>query len=193
MGRDTDRPGWGRVPLLWTTRVTASPLASMPSCGGQIWTSDFKAPPTVTSIHTPPSLPQHHQLPQALNSWAMWDTQAAAVARCNDPLHRSPVPLTNNDYDQSYVRLHCENITRDKRWGMNPHRPSRCCSLSVPSRKKNSKEGHSDSTPGEVILCTHRNVSHHKTPFLLYSTEREFPLVSFPSPLWSCGPVIQSH
>lgn len=45
-------PGWGRVPVLWTTRVTASPLASMSSCGGQIWASDFKAPPTVTKIQT---------------------------------------------------------------------------------------------------------------------------------------------
>lgn len=105
---------------LWgvTQRESSSPLvhsksrlprfASMSSCGGQIW-----APYPLSKTYKPPPRPIMSSPPPALNSWAMWDAShcRAAVARCNGPSHCSHIPLTNNDYDQSYVRLCCENIS----------------------------------------------------------------------------------
>lgn len=78
-------------------------------------------------------------------------TVAAAVACCNDPLHCSaPIPLTNNDYDQSYVWRHCKNITWDKLWGMNPPPAKQVLSSSVRQLQEGSVRQHIRQS-----LCLH--------------------------------------
>lgn len=81
------------------------------------------------------------------------------------------IPLTNNDYDQSYVRLHCKDITQDKHWGMNPHQPSRCWVFQ--SQLENGTKGHLDPMPGKVILCMWLSVPtvdfSHLKPLFFFS------------------------
>lgn len=180
VGRDTDLPTEGDFQSPGPRNPRLPSQASVSSCGGQIRVTLPSARP---NIHIPPRCPSRSSTPEALNSRAVRDTQMTAAARCNDPSHRSPVPLTNNDHDQSYARLHCENLSPDTRSGMNPHQPSRCWGFSVRKKKINDKKGHSDSTGrgcgGVIISCT------KMFPIIKPNFDpiaREFPPMSSPSP-----------
>ena len=92
-------PGWGRVPVLWTSRVTASPLASVSSCGGQIGASGFKAPPSTAIVQTPSLQPKTAGLCGAPKWLERLQWLAAMIPCTAHPSHWLIMTMINHMWD----------------------------------------------------------------------------------------------